>query len=145
MRWKHALAGLALAVAGIMGCRQQCFLHECDIKHSQELTLLPNLDCDSGQRISRGEYTLADKTYAHLLDELSKKGFEQVAPDLRNDILAFYAEPGNIPLKRKARKEWAKTMAELDQLRGQRAEGKGKAPNPKLQTPEKVQVPNIKL
>ena len=51
MRWKHALAGLALAVAGIMGCRQQCFLHECDIKHSQELTLLPNLDCDPSASI----------------------------------------------------------------------------------------------
>jgi outer membrane protein TolC len=47
MRWRRAIAGLALAVAGIVGCAKQCFLHECDLPHYLDLTPgMARLDCD---------------------------------------------------------------------------------------------------
>jgi outer membrane protein TolC len=33
MRWKLGLFGLALAVAGFLGCKQQCYITECDRDH----------------------------------------------------------------------------------------------------------------
>ena len=41
---------------------------------------LPNMDFDTGRPTAAGEYSLADKTYAHLLDDLAKKHFDQLAP-----------------------------------------------------------------
>jgi outer membrane protein TolC len=47
MRWKTIVAGLALALASAVGCKQQCFLAECDYDHYvKDLTLPPNLPCD---------------------------------------------------------------------------------------------------
>jgi outer membrane protein TolC len=46
MRWKHVVVGLALTLAGVAGCKQQCFLHECDYEHYRELGPLPQLECD---------------------------------------------------------------------------------------------------
>jgi outer membrane protein TolC len=45
MRWKFAVMGLALAVAGVVGCKQQCFLTECDYEHYHAVGLPPALDC----------------------------------------------------------------------------------------------------
>lgn len=47
MRWKELLVGLALAVAVTAGCKEQCYLHECDRDHYlQGMGLPPNLDCN---------------------------------------------------------------------------------------------------
>jgi outer membrane protein TolC len=47
MRWKTAVAGLALALASAVGCSKQCFLAECDYDHYvNHLGLPPNLPCD---------------------------------------------------------------------------------------------------
>ena len=54
---------------------------------------LANDNLDTGQPTRLGEYPLADKTYAKLLDESSDRGFRTVPPALREDILAFYAAP----------------------------------------------------
>ena len=51
---------------------------------------LTNTDCDTGRDTAPAEYKLADSTYAKLLDELSKKNFAQLTPELRTNILAFY-------------------------------------------------------
>jgi outer membrane protein TolC len=45
MRWNFAVMGLALAIAGVVGCKQQCFLTECDVNHYQNIGLPPALDC----------------------------------------------------------------------------------------------------
>src|SRR5438309_320963 len=47
MRWKHFGVGLALILAGMVGCKQQCFLTECDYNHYRDLTLGARLDCDA--------------------------------------------------------------------------------------------------
>lgn len=45
MRWKHWVVGLGLTLAGLAGCKQQCFIHECDYDHYQyHLGLPPNLE-----------------------------------------------------------------------------------------------------
>jgi Zinc dependent phospholipase C len=51
----------------------------------------PNLDLDDGKATKAAEYTLADDTYATLLDKLSDIKFEGVSPQLRDNILEFYS------------------------------------------------------
>ena len=78
---------------------------------------LTNTDFDTGRVTHAGEYELTDKTYAHLLDQLSKDDFKQVTPDLRQNILTFYKDPG-APLTTKAdRAAWDKVQEELQRLR----------------------------
>jgi outer membrane protein TolC len=50
MGWKQVAAGLALAIAGVVGCARQCFLHECDA--DDYLKFGPaNLECDPTKSI----------------------------------------------------------------------------------------------
>jgi len=78
---------------------------------------LTNTDFDTGRVTHAGEYKLTDKTYAHLLDQLAKDKFQQITPDLRQNILTFYKDPG-APLSTKAnRAAWDKVQEELQQLR----------------------------
>jgi outer membrane protein TolC len=46
MRWKNVVAGLALTIAGATGCQQQCFIHECDYNHYQDLAPMLALETD---------------------------------------------------------------------------------------------------
>jgi hypothetical protein len=78
---------------------------------------LTNTDFDTGRVTHAGEYKLTDQTYAHLLDQLAKDNFQQVTPDLRQNILAFYKDPG-APLSTKAdRSAWDKVQEELQRLK----------------------------
>jgi len=52
---------------------------------------LSNRDLDTGNKVSPGEYLLTDKTYDALLKKLAEKKFADVTPDLRENILSFYA------------------------------------------------------
>jgi hypothetical protein len=52
---------------------------------------LGNRDLDTGRSVSPGEYALTDRTYDRLLTTLSKKQFAGVTPQLRANILDFYA------------------------------------------------------
>src|SRR5260370_28117782 len=64
-----------------------------------------------------GGYPVTDKAYAHLLDQLASHHFDQVTAELRDNILAFYADP-NAPVATKQKpKDWQKTMDELERLK----------------------------
>jgi hypothetical protein len=52
---------------------------------------LPNRDLDTGKLATPGEYQLTDATYDKLLTKLAAKQFEGVTPELRGNILSFYA------------------------------------------------------
>jgi hypothetical protein len=52
---------------------------------------LSNRDLDTGRPVSPGEYVLTDRTYDKLLVKLSEKKFDGVTPELRQNILGFYA------------------------------------------------------
>jgi hypothetical protein len=78
---------------------------------------LPNTDFDTGRLTHAGEYILTDKAYARLLDQLAQHNFDQVSPDLRDNILAFYGDP-NAPIATKRNAvAWQKTQEELERLR----------------------------
>ena len=50
-----------------------------------------NRDLDTGARVAPGEYLLTDKTYDELLRKLASHKFEGVTPELKANIIAFYA------------------------------------------------------
>jgi Zinc dependent phospholipase C len=78
---------------------------------------LANTDFDTGKPTRAGEYGLTDKAYARLLDQLSKNNFQQIPPELRHNILTFYADP-NAPLATKRNAEaWSKTQDQLTRLK----------------------------
>jgi hypothetical protein len=52
---------------------------------------LANRDLDTGQPVSPGEYMLTDRTYDKLLVKLAAKKFDGVTPELRENMLSFYA------------------------------------------------------
>ena len=54
---------------------------------------LPNSDLDSGAAAAAGEYSLADETYGKLLARLTADNFALTSPQLRANVLAFYAGP----------------------------------------------------
>jgi len=78
---------------------------------------LTNTDFDTGHDTRAGEYRLADDTYARLLDQLAGHNFDQITPELRANILAFYGDP-NAPIATKKKPGvWQKTQDELERLR----------------------------
>jgi hypothetical protein len=78
---------------------------------------LQNMDFDTGENPRVGEYPLADKTYARLLDELCARSVSQVKPDLKENILAFYSK-GQPQLRDKRDvKRWQKIQTELATLK----------------------------
>jgi hypothetical protein len=75
------------------------------------------MDFDTGRETRAGEYSLADQTYAHLLDDLAKHNFDQASPQLRQNILSFYADPNAPIATKKNPKAWRSAQEELDKLR----------------------------
>ena len=78
---------------------------------------LPNTDFDTGRMTRAGEYVLTDKAYAHLLDQLAQHNFEQVTPELLENILAFYADPSAPNATKKNDAAWQKTQDEVERLK----------------------------
>jgi hypothetical protein len=82
---------------------------------------LTNTDFDTGRDTRAGEYVLTDNAYAHLLNQLAQDKFSQLTPSLRENILAFYADPNVVPVATKRKPDdWKKTQDELEQLKEQR-------------------------
>jgi Zinc dependent phospholipase C len=77
---------------------------------------LQNLDFDTGREATVTEYSLADKTYARLLDDLAKQDFAGLSPELRTNILSFYDDK-RPPITKKNRKVWQTTQDELAKLK----------------------------
>jgi hypothetical protein len=78
---------------------------------------LADMDFDTGRETRAGEYSLADETYAHLLNDLAKRNFDQASPQLRQNILSFYADPNAPIATKKNAKAWRAAQEQLDKLR----------------------------
>jgi hypothetical protein len=79
---------------------------------------LAEIDLDTGNPSSFGEYHLADITYAHLLDDLLHKQNAQFPPDVRQSIKDFYNTPLTEPAWYiKSPKQWATLQANLAAFR----------------------------
>jgi hypothetical protein len=103
-------------------------LHEIQ-KGSFELS---NLDFDTASLPRAGEYPLSDRAYERLIHELAKVGLDEVRPDLRDDILAFYLH-GKVPKQtRKERKSWCTTVDALWTLNA----AKVQSSNKKMRSPK---------
>jgi hypothetical protein len=74
-------------------------------------------DFDTGQPTRPGEYALADKTHAKLLQRLAKRNFEGVSRELKQNLLAFFSDRDAPNAIKKDKDDWAETMRALEQLR----------------------------
>jgi len=74
-------------------------------------------DFDTGRETAPAEYSLADQTYAHLLNDLFKQKFLDLTPQLRDNILAFYSHL-EAPIRTKENeKAWEQTKTDLQDLK----------------------------
>ncbi len=87
--------------------------------HKQGRLKPENSNFDTGEPVKPGQYTLADATYAKLVDKLEGKS---VQPDLRADILQFYANLDAPFQTKRSGKAWKKLLEQLAAMRGQGAE-----------------------
>jgi hypothetical protein len=79
--------------------------------------VLPNSDLDSGAITKAAEYSLADSVYAKLLSQLAAQKFDQTSPELRDNILSFYADLSLSFDTKKDDAKWHSVLASLDQLK----------------------------
>ena len=79
--------------------------------------MLVNDNFDTGTTTGPGQYPLADQTYADLMDRLAKDHFSRVSPELRKDLLAYYRDLNAPFADKKNKKQWAKLVKEVDDLK----------------------------
>ncbi|HKV28530.1 MAG TPA: zinc dependent phospholipase C family protein [Candidatus Acidoferrales bacterium] len=89
-------------------------IHQKD--ESGELQI-QNDNFDTGTVTGPGEYPLADSTYAELVDRLARNHFQQISPELRKDILSYYGNLNAPFATRKHKKEWARVVSEIGELK----------------------------
>jgi Zinc dependent phospholipase C len=78
---------------------------------------LANSDFDTGKETKAAEYSLTDESYAKLLNRLEGRKFALTSPDLRDNILNFYADL-TLPLEtKKDSVRWQAVLTSLDQLK----------------------------
>ena len=78
---------------------------------------------DTGTVTGPGQYPLTDQTYAALLDRLQKNDFATVSPAVKTALLAYYADLNAPFATKKDKKEWAKVVREVDQLKASQGAG----------------------
>jgi zinc dependent phospholipase C len=78
---------------------------------------LPNMDFDTGKKTIAGEYRLTDEAYSKLVRKLDERRFDLLTPELRSDILQFYADPKAQIATKKDAEQWQKTLDSLHALK----------------------------
>jgi hypothetical protein len=78
---------------------------------------IPNTNFDTGGAVVPGEYSLADETYADLLDRLARAQFKDTPPEMRADMLHYYADTSISFTTKRNPKEWARVLIELDAMK----------------------------
>jgi hypothetical protein len=81
--------------------------------------VLENLDLDTGGPTRPAEYSLADRAYAQLAIKLAGKPPESVDPELRDEVLTYYRDPGRPFALKKDKKQWRQTLEALQKLRAE--------------------------
>ena len=78
---------------------------------------LPNNNFDVGENTGPGKYRLNDEAHAELLDKLAESKFASAAPEVKVELLHFFAEPDAPYATRRNAKAWAKVQTQLQQLK----------------------------
>ena len=96
---------------------------------------LPNLNFDTGSKVQPGAYFMQDEAYARLLTDLDGGQIQQISPELRSDILTYFAGLGLLAHSKrdkmeKTRVDWKKVPQEIEKLKllrsdSQLTEGQG--------------------
>jgi hypothetical protein len=77
---------------------------------------LPNDNFDVGETTARGQYHLADAACAELLDRIAQNNFAGASPELRAELLRFYASPEAPSAAKVSEKARARLKADLQKL-----------------------------
>ena len=77
---------------------------------------LPNRDLDTGLVVKPGGYSLTDKTYATLLDMITRHPEKVIPNQLKHDLVAYYADPEAPIITKKDPQKWAQVQANLKTL-----------------------------
>jgi len=90
---------------------------------------LPNLNFDTGSKIQPGTYFMQDDAYARLLTDLDRGQIQQISPELRSDILTYFAGlrlPAHIKRDKmeRTRVDWKKVPQEIEELKSLRSNSK---------------------
>lgn len=81
--------------------------------------MLPDINFDTGAPTELGDYKLADKTYAKLLEKLQEQGYKNVTPELQKNIVQYYAKVDTTKLNtldKSAKKKWEITATRVLEL-----------------------------
>ena len=88
---------------------------------------LPDINYDLGEVTGPGVYKLQDQAYVYWLHELAHEHFQGATPQIQANILTYLATPNAAQNVKSNKKNWEKTVAELNQLK---SEGAGTSPSP---------------
>ena len=77
---------------------------------------LINRDLDTGLPVKPGGYSLTDVTYATLLDRLTRDPKQAIPPGIKEDVEAYYSDPGAPIATKKDPQAWEKVQDELKTL-----------------------------
>lgn len=80
--------------------------------------LLANQTLDTGKKTHLGEYQIADDSYEELLVKLYKTDFQDLSPDMKDNLIAFYASGTPNLTNRKEIKRWNGINEALAALNG---------------------------
>jgi hypothetical protein len=78
---------------------------------------LPNNNFDLGENTGPGKYRLNDEAHAELLDKLAENKFAGATPEVKAELLLFFAEPDAPYATKRNAKAWTKVQTQLQQLK----------------------------
>jgi hypothetical protein len=78
---------------------------------------VPNDNFDTGEATPPGTYSMNDHAHAKLLEALAKDNFAGASPEVRAELLRFYADPDAPYATKRKPKKWNKVVVALEQLR----------------------------
>ncbi len=86
-------------------------------QHDEGQLELLNDNFDLGEVTPPGKYRMNDDTHAALLDKLAEQNFASASPEIRAEMLAFYADPNSPNATKRKPKVWNKVETDLQQLK----------------------------
>jgi hypothetical protein len=78
---------------------------------------LRNDNFDLGEVTGPGKYGLNDDAHAELLDKLAQRNFAGASPEIRAELLEFYADLNAPNATKRKPKVWSKVQVQLQQLK----------------------------
>jgi zinc dependent phospholipase C len=78
---------------------------------------LPNNNFDVGESTGPGKYRMNDEAHAELLDKLAERKFSDATPELKAELVQFFADPAAAYATKRNAKAWAKVQIQLQLLK----------------------------